>query len=615
MDYPENLLDVKANRLDYGQQLHPPRGFKLIQAVGTTYTLDLNTLLSIPVALFHSKFLDEEFTQNRVELLDAIQKASDKLKVYCHKGQIKLPNNHQAIFTFLEDSIAEVFPSQKDGITSFHPKFWIVKFESENGIKLFRLIALSRNLTFDRSLDLAYKIEGFVSNNKKVENDNLVKYLSKLTEKSDFEKSDQFLDELGKVDFSTPNEVENQTFYPSGFQNKFLNPINEELKLDELIDSTLLISPFVDITTIKKLKAKTSGRFYLFSREEELRKFDSGIFKEIEPYVVNDLVQEVDNFEEIQENSIERDKYIDSIESQNLHAKLFIFEKEGLNRWFLGSSNATTAALTRNHEFTVCLESRNENYSIEKILENLISEDEVQSIFKRFIPLEEKEEEPEDEIRFVKYVNELIEFLESADNLQTKCTQSENDRFNIFVKLKLDDLFKSSEIKIMFKPYGYAGGLQEVDLSGYTFKEIEKSNLSQFFEWNVQHVETGDIKSFLLKHDVLNLPDDRQQTIITKLLSDGNKFFRYISFLLGEEITDPRFMKPKNGKSQKNKTKSTLDLTEPLLEKLLIAAARNRKTLKEIDNLLEQIEGNSDHAEIKKFRDFWQPFKAFIKDE
>lgn len=614
MAYPENLLDLKGNRLDYGQQLHPPRGFKLIQAVGATYTLDLNTLLSIPVALFHSKFLDEEFTQNRVELLDAIQKASDKLKVYCHKGQIKVPE-HQAIFTFLEESIAEVFPNQKDGITSFHPKFWIIKFESESGIKLYRLIALSRNLTFDRSLDLAYKVEGFVSNKKKRENNNLVKYLSKLTEISDFEKSDQFLDELSKVNFSTPEDIKNQTFCPSGFQNEFANPLDTEMESDGSIDNTLLISPFVDITTIKKLKTKTSGKFYLFSREEELRKIDSEIFDEIEPYVVNNLIQEVDTFEEVQEQSPERDNYIGSIESQNLHAKLFIFEQKDLNRWFLGSSNATTAALERNHEFTVSLESRNENYSIENILENLISEDQEPSLFKRFIPLEEKEEEPEDKFRFEEYVNDLIEFLESSDSLQAKCTQSENDSYSIFIELKSDGLFKSSEIAIEFKPYGYAEGLQTIDYSGNTFKEIEKSNLSQFFVWNVKHVETGDNKSFLLKHDVLNLPDDRRQSIITKLLSDGTRFFRYISFLLGEEITDPRFMEPKNGKSKNNKTNRTLDLTEPLLEKLLIAAARNRKTLMEIDTLLEQIEGNSDHEKIKQFRKFWQPFKAFIKDE
>ena len=46
------MLDFKKHRLDYGAMLVPPSGYRLAKAVAATYTLDLNTLLSIPVALF-----------------------------------------------------------------------------------------------------------------------------------------------------------------------------------------------------------------------------------------------------------------------------------------------------------------------------------------------------------------------------------------------------------------------------------------------------------------------------------------------------------------------------------------------------------------------------------
>ncbi len=41
------MLDVKKHRLDYGAMLIPPNGYRLAKAVAATYTLDLNTLLSI----------------------------------------------------------------------------------------------------------------------------------------------------------------------------------------------------------------------------------------------------------------------------------------------------------------------------------------------------------------------------------------------------------------------------------------------------------------------------------------------------------------------------------------------------------------------------------------
>jgi hypothetical protein len=39
------MLDVKRNRLNYGELISPPEGFELTKAIGTTYTLDLYALV------------------------------------------------------------------------------------------------------------------------------------------------------------------------------------------------------------------------------------------------------------------------------------------------------------------------------------------------------------------------------------------------------------------------------------------------------------------------------------------------------------------------------------------------------------------------------------------
>jgi len=49
------MLDFRNDRLDYGRLLIPPEGYRLDRAIAATYSLDLNTLLSIPVALFYSQ--------------------------------------------------------------------------------------------------------------------------------------------------------------------------------------------------------------------------------------------------------------------------------------------------------------------------------------------------------------------------------------------------------------------------------------------------------------------------------------------------------------------------------------------------------------------------------
>ena len=53
------LLDAKINRLDYGEQLIPPHhSYDLDFAVGTTYSLDLEAIMVLPVAMFYSRHLD-----------------------------------------------------------------------------------------------------------------------------------------------------------------------------------------------------------------------------------------------------------------------------------------------------------------------------------------------------------------------------------------------------------------------------------------------------------------------------------------------------------------------------------------------------------------------------
>src|SRR5690242_4514381 len=120
------MLDYKKDRLDYGEQLIPPSGYRLNRAVAATYSLDLSTLLSIPVALFYAQTLEGIESGERVQLLESIQRCPEVLRIYHQAGRIHVPRNQNRLYGLLEDCVVGVLP--KDENSSFHPKVLMLRY-------------------------------------------------------------------------------------------------------------------------------------------------------------------------------------------------------------------------------------------------------------------------------------------------------------------------------------------------------------------------------------------------------------------------------------------------------------------------------------------------------
>jgi len=186
------MLDFKKDRLDYGRIISPPSGFVFDRAVATTYSLDMTALLAIPIALVYAKNLDDR--ENWMNLFDSLQKTSNAIKVYCQMSKIKDPINSNKFFSFIDESFYQVLP-ESPGV-SFHPKIWVLRFKGPEKQILYRLIILSRNLTFDRSWDIVFYLEGFVDKTIQSKNKSLVDYIKHLSERSDFLESRKFINDL-----------------------------------------------------------------------------------------------------------------------------------------------------------------------------------------------------------------------------------------------------------------------------------------------------------------------------------------------------------------------------------------------------------------------------------
>ena len=96
------------DRINYGEVLMPPVGFRLERAVGTTYSLDLETVTAVSIALGLIEDTDSELINNPISMLSALQKISDRIVVFCEAGQIKLPAKSNALCLTLEKMVVPV---------------------------------------------------------------------------------------------------------------------------------------------------------------------------------------------------------------------------------------------------------------------------------------------------------------------------------------------------------------------------------------------------------------------------------------------------------------------------------------------------------------------------
>ena len=146
------------DRLNYGEMLLPPQGYVLEQAVGTTYSLDLEALTAISIALGLKEDTDSELLQNPISMLNALQKVSEKVLIFCEAGQITVPGKPSPLNILLEKMVIPVaLPKVRGlkGYPAFHPKTWILQYVNPEGDRKYRFAVLSRNLTFDRSWDIS----------------------------------------------------------------------------------------------------------------------------------------------------------------------------------------------------------------------------------------------------------------------------------------------------------------------------------------------------------------------------------------------------------------------------------------------------------------------------
>lgn len=606
------MLNAKNDRLDYGAQLRPPGDYELDYAITTTYSLDLEAILLVPVALYFSESLDFSPHEDRDDLLEALTNASNQIVVYCQRGKIKAPTTYNKLMAFWEKGIQQIQMPHFN--QSFHPKIWLIRFTpKKKGLPVkYRFINTSRNLSFSRDWDMAFSTDGEVNKTFTNQNQELVDLLKYLENKGDKPIPKIFYKELPNVCFDVPHNFDSLQFHPIGIPkskttSNYSNPVGTQSA-----DLRLVMSPFLCDETISRL-TESSKTMILFSSENELSNIKKDTLSKVAtPYRFFPFIEDAETMEELSEPGTEALK-------QHLHAKFYIDKKGSNISWYLGSANATSPAYGRNIEFLVQLKTTSKKLQPQNIEKQLTTSDANNICL--FEPYEGVyKTEPEEEKIREQNIRRLIHGL-SAIEIQGEAYQNESGLYNLKITIPKSDLKVPEGWQVKCKPLPERNrAVQELCLHTDTilteFKDYEETALSPYllFEiWIEQHLE----KSFVLDMKIL-LDDARLSRIFSSIINNRSRFLSYLSFLLSEEITVVHEEKTSVRAFTKNKINGNgLAFFDgsPVYEKLLLVSSREPAKLKKIDRLIQRLKDKEEQDGTKiivpKFEEMWEIFRQY----
>ena len=138
------------------------KDIRLDFALGTTYTLDLLALIAAPLAFYFWRVGGQRGKacprSGRLCMQSLRTNADHSLRIFHQWGGIHPPPRYERLYHYLEDSIVAVRPTTGHGV--FHAKVWVLRYVRDDAPVRYRLLNLSRNLTFDHAWDLALVMEG-----------------------------------------------------------------------------------------------------------------------------------------------------------------------------------------------------------------------------------------------------------------------------------------------------------------------------------------------------------------------------------------------------------------------------------------------------------------------
>ncbi|ETO95080.1 hypothetical protein HMPREF1495_1543 [Lachnoanaerobaculum sp. MSX33] len=608
--------DSNSDRTDYGNILMPPKGYKLESAVGTTYSLDLEALTSVAVCLGLSEEVDSRLMQNPICMLNALQKVSDRLILFCEAGQIKVPSKPTALSVLLEKIVVEVALPKDKGMgiyPSFHPKTWMLSYINSEGDRKYRFVVMSRNLTFDRSWDISFAMDSSKKVRQKRKSTpicNFLEYLARNVNKQciDYLKKRnlirKMMKEIKDISFSLDSKVfgENFEILPLGIGEKAYKIENDKLfctqkgDADSTFNELVIMSPFLSSGVIADFnlseRALSECSRTLITRRSELGKLRECDVNNFTIYTLKDEI--IDGEDEISDESSDKRK-------QDIHAKIYLRRKYADVDLYLGSMNASYSAINKNVEMMVKFSTKNKHLNGERFLDDIFcgNADDTKNPFEQ-VTIESAIDDTADINRDI--MEDKIKYLCRTKKIAyISKDESNTDKYNVkieFTGIDTDENITISPINSKRK---------HILSEHMEFSDLEILQLSEFYKVEIKSGDT--VLNRIIMIPTIGFPDNRENIVVNSVIGDKVSFIEYISLVLGDDYILSMIEGKQIRESGMFSKKS--GIMPAIYEKMLKVAVTEPEKIKDIGYVLKMV--NDSEIIPDEFRRLYETFCSTLK--
>ena len=611
---PDRTTLDPETRVLYGDSLQPPPGYVFDAGVATTFTLDFETAMAVPVslALFAAENRDD-ILSHPLALLEGAERIAGRLVVFADAGHLHAQSRpHSRLCSLLERIIVEV-TAPRDG--AFHPKMWALRFRStrDGDPTLLRLLVLSRNLTRDRSWDISLCLDGEVTGRRDARNRPLFDLLTRLPKRAVAGISDEtriLTEEIAKdvrrTNWTIPDGFEEVAFAVNGLGRSNWQP-SSCARLG-------VISPFCDTDALNLLAGlPTAKKPIIISRSDQLISVAPRTIKAFERVSVLDEMAASEDGEEDSANAL-----------QGLHAKAFISEIGWNTVLTVGSGNATRPSLIsgRNVELFVSLRGKRSRVGS---IEQIMGDSGFGRLTREFVPNELDPADPE-VVEAEKWLDDARRVLCRGD-LRLRCERTasedaEEHAWRVWLvpvkSLPLKGIGSLSAWPIT-RGDGHARDILSELRSGESVDlgTMPIVDLTRFLAFRMMDENEKATALFSTRLIMEGLPVERHAAILRWTIDSRDAFFRYLRLLLSE-FGDPfsAVLAVQEGTGAKVWVTGADDA--PLLEDMVRALCRGGERLHAIDRLLTRLEaGNETGADPvpAEFRTLWEAFRVALHEQ
>jgi hypothetical protein len=603
--------------------LRPPPGHELDQAVGTTFTMNLDTLTTVPLAfaMFDQQLADGSLTNDAIATLQALRENAKRITMFSQAGQISVPEEFRSLFVYLENTIFPVIPSNSEAI--FHPKVWYLRYRNRMTSECtYRLLCLTRNLTFDRSWDTVLRLDGEISEEKHApELEEFAHHLLEMAEPVRPLPDEraaairQLGEEFSHLQWKLPGHFDAVRFWPLGITTTARNPVPEHY------DRILIISPFLTREPISRLTTSpATEQSIVLSRPESFESLGSKATEHLtERLVLASTAANPDEIDDDDEVSTE-EAVAESAPAtlQGLHAKLYVMDHGDRSRVLTGSTNATWPGFKRNVEFLAELSGPKECVGVEATIGDRERELGLRALVEPFSPENDDPLEPS-EAEQVQHVLEKASRALGGLRFTARCSELDENTWRLSLHAEITRAIpKLNEIRIRVRPITLRPDSEKsvttADGGLRADFELTRAAVTPYFAFSLEL--EGQCSSFLINAELIDPPEGREADVLRNLLANPQDFIRLLLLLLGH--IDDALATNGNGAENEAANKWLTGFgSDALLEPLVRAFARNPDRLLEIERLLRELEESSSGESVLPdgWAEIWSPIAEALESD